>query len=104
MLDMIALLTQTSQTIKSFEESIRMYAIPAETASQNMPFKKEDLPGPGELSFLLLSFRCRNMANEDAFAFRIHIKLTTLRSQRLYKHRTARETASNCSSVSTITV
>jgi hypothetical protein len=27
-----------------------MYAIPAETASQNMPFKKEDLPGPGELS------------------------------------------------------
>ena len=36
------------QTIKSFDESIRMYAIPAETASQNMPFKKEDLPGPGE--------------------------------------------------------
>ena len=26
-----------------------MYAIPAETASQNMPFKKEDLPGPGKL-------------------------------------------------------
>jgi hypothetical protein len=25
-----------------------MYAIPAETASQNMPFKKEDLPGPGK--------------------------------------------------------
>ena len=37
------------QTIKSFDESIRMYAIPAETASQNMPFKKEDLPGPGKL-------------------------------------------------------
>jgi hypothetical protein len=31
-----------------------MYAIPAETASQNMPFKKEDLPGPGELSSPLL--------------------------------------------------
>ena len=40
-------LTQLMQVIKSFEESIRMYAIPAETASQNMPFKKEDLPGPG---------------------------------------------------------
>jgi hypothetical protein len=25
-----------------------MYAIPAETASQNMPFKKEELPGPGK--------------------------------------------------------
>jgi len=36
------------QTIKSFDESIRMYAIPAETASQNMPFKKEELPGPGK--------------------------------------------------------
>lgn len=26
-----------------------MYAIPAETASQNMPFEKENLPGPEAL-------------------------------------------------------
>lgn len=44
---MVGSLTCQLQTIKSFEESIRMYAIPAETASQNMPFQKEDLPGPG---------------------------------------------------------
>jgi phospholipase A-2-activating protein len=25
-----------------------MYAIPAETVSQNMPFEKENLPGPGK--------------------------------------------------------
>lgn len=36
-----------SQTIKAFEESNRMYAIPAETASQGQPFEKENLPGPG---------------------------------------------------------
>ena len=35
------------ETIKSFEESNRMYAIPAETASQGQPFQTENLPGPG---------------------------------------------------------
>lgn len=37
-----------------------MYAIPAETASQNMPFEKEDLPGPGKpflLSFLFSTWK-----------------------------------------------
>jgi phospholipase A-2-activating protein len=42
------LLRPSLQTLNSFEESIRMYAIPAETASQNMPFEKENLPGPGK--------------------------------------------------------
>lgn len=37
------------ESIKSFEESNRMYAIPAETASQGMPFEKENLPGPDAL-------------------------------------------------------
>ncbi|KAK5170574.1 WD repeat protein Lub1 [Saxophila tyrrhenica] len=37
------------ETIKSFEESNRMYAIPAETASQGLPFQKENLPGPEAL-------------------------------------------------------
>lgn len=36
------------QTVASFEESNRMYAIPAETASQGQPFQKENLPGPGK--------------------------------------------------------
>lgn len=38
-----------AEAIKSFEESNKMYAIPAETASQNMPFEKENLPGPEAL-------------------------------------------------------
>ncbi|KAF2163364.1 hypothetical protein M409DRAFT_57644 [Zasmidium cellare ATCC 36951] len=38
-----------AETIKSFEESNRMYAIPAETASQGQPFEKENLPGPDAL-------------------------------------------------------
>ena len=37
-----------------------MYAIPAETASQNMPFEKENLPGPGESSY---HFLCHNKSN-----------------------------------------
>lgn len=37
------------QTLKSFDDSNRMYAIPAETASQGQPFQKENLPGPGKL-------------------------------------------------------
>lgn len=39
-----------AQTIASFEESNRMYAIPAETAAQGEPFQKENLPGPGKWS------------------------------------------------------
>jgi phospholipase A-2-activating protein len=35
------------QTLKEFDERNRMYAIPAETATQGQPFEKEDLPGPG---------------------------------------------------------
>lgn len=50
------MLTFISQTVKSFEESIRMYAIPAETASQNMPFEKENLPGPGKYLKLSADF------------------------------------------------
>ncbi|EMC94016.1 hypothetical protein BAUCODRAFT_74759 [Baudoinia panamericana UAMH 10762] len=38
-----------AETIRSFEESNRMYAIPAETASQGQPFQKENLPGPEAL-------------------------------------------------------
>ncbi|EME84697.1 uncharacterized protein MYCFIDRAFT_33335 [Pseudocercospora fijiensis CIRAD86] len=37
------------ETLSSFQESNRMYAIPAETASQGQPFNKENLPGPGAL-------------------------------------------------------
>ena len=37
-----------AQTIAAFEESNRMYAIPAETAAQGEPFQKENLPGPGK--------------------------------------------------------
>ncbi|KXS99498.1 hypothetical protein AC578_3760 [Pseudocercospora eumusae] len=37
------------ETLRAFEESNRMYAIPAETASQGQPFNKENLPGPGAL-------------------------------------------------------
>ena len=36
------------QAVQSFEESNKMYAIPAETASQGQPFQKENLPGPGK--------------------------------------------------------
>lgn len=38
-----------AETIKSFEDSNRTYAIPAETASQGLPFEKENLPGPEAL-------------------------------------------------------
>ncbi|SMY23115.1 unnamed protein product [Zymoseptoria tritici ST99CH_1A5] len=38
-----------AETVASFEESNRMYAIPAETASQGQPFQKENLPGPEAL-------------------------------------------------------
>ncbi|CAK4034959.1 related to phospholipase a-2-activating [Lecanosticta acicola] len=38
-----------AETIQNFEESNRMYAIPAETASQGEPFQKENLPGPDAL-------------------------------------------------------
>ena len=38
-----------AETLKNFEESNRMYAIPAETASQGEPFQKENLPGPDAL-------------------------------------------------------
>ncbi|KAF2485090.1 WD40-repeat-containing domain protein [Neohortaea acidophila] len=36
-------------TIAAFDETNRMYAIPAETASQGEPFQKENLPGPEAL-------------------------------------------------------
>lgn len=45
---MVALANVYAQTIASFEESNRMYAIPAETATQGEPFQKENLPGPGK--------------------------------------------------------
>ncbi|KAK5115663.1 hypothetical protein LTR62_000752 [Meristemomyces frigidus] len=38
-----------AETIRNFTESNRMYAIPAETASQGQPFQKENLPGPEAL-------------------------------------------------------
>ncbi|KAK4544713.1 hypothetical protein LTR36_003962 [Oleoguttula mirabilis] len=38
-----------AETVRSFEESNKMYAIPAETASQGQPFQKENLPGPEAL-------------------------------------------------------
>lgn len=38
-----------AEAIQSFEDSNRMYAIPAETASQGQPFEKENLPGPDAL-------------------------------------------------------
>ena len=38
----------SSQAIIAFDETNRMYAIPAETASQGQPFQKENLPGPGK--------------------------------------------------------
>ncbi|KAK5123683.1 hypothetical protein LTR85_002319 [Meristemomyces frigidus] len=38
-----------TETVRSFEESNKMYAIPAETASQGQPFQKENLPGPEAL-------------------------------------------------------
>lgn len=37
------------EAITAFEESNRMYAIPAETAAQGQPFEKENLPGPDAL-------------------------------------------------------
>ncbi|KAK3719923.1 WD repeat protein Lub1 [Vermiconidia calcicola] len=37
------------ESIAEFEERNRMYAIPAETASQGQPFQKENLPGPDAL-------------------------------------------------------
>ena len=44
-----ALANVHAQTIGSFEESNRMYAIPAGTATQGEPFEKENLPGPRKL-------------------------------------------------------
>ncbi len=44
----VSLANVHAQTIASFEESNRMYAIPAETAVQGEPFQKENLPGPGK--------------------------------------------------------
>ncbi|KAK5135599.1 hypothetical protein LTR08_005079 [Meristemomyces frigidus] len=38
-----------AETLHSFEERNKMYAIPAETASQGQPFQKENLPGPEAL-------------------------------------------------------
>ncbi|KAI7043252.1 hypothetical protein KC352_g46438, partial [Hortaea werneckii] len=38
-----------AEAVQSFEESNKMYAIPAETASQGQPFQKENLPGPDAL-------------------------------------------------------
>ena len=38
-----------AETVNNFEDSNRMYAIPAETASQGQPFQKENLPGPDAL-------------------------------------------------------
>ncbi|KAK0294710.1 WD repeat protein Lub1 [Friedmanniomyces endolithicus] len=38
-----------AETIQSFDETNRMYAIPAETASQGQPFQKENLPEPDAL-------------------------------------------------------
>ncbi|KAK5720598.1 WD repeat protein Lub1 [Elasticomyces elasticus] len=38
-----------AETIRNFDETNRMYAIPAETASQGQPFQKENLPGPEAL-------------------------------------------------------
>lgn len=37
------------ETVRAFDETNRMYAIPAETASQGQPFQKENLPGPEAL-------------------------------------------------------
>ncbi|GIZ45716.1 hypothetical protein CKM354_000887100 [Cercospora kikuchii] len=38
-----------AETIAKFDETNRMYAIPAETAAQGQPFQKENLPGPEAL-------------------------------------------------------
>lgn len=38
-----------AESVANFEESNRMYAIPEQTASQGMPFQKENLPGPEAL-------------------------------------------------------
>lgn len=38
-----------AETLRSFDEANRQYAIPAETASQDQPFQKENLPGPEAL-------------------------------------------------------
>lgn len=40
---------QSAEAIKDLEDTNKMYAIPAETASQDMPFQKENLPGPEAL-------------------------------------------------------
>lgn len=44
----VHMLTRLRQTVQAFEESNKIYAIPAETASQGQPFQKENLPGPGK--------------------------------------------------------
>lgn len=43
------------QSLAAFDESNQMYAIPAETVSQDQPFQKENLPGPGVLCHLASS-------------------------------------------------
>lgn len=59
-----------------------MYAIPAETASQNMPFEKENLPGPGEQSV----------------TFSLSISpLITLKLQMRFRRRPESVTVSSCS-------
>ncbi|KAF2858023.1 PFU-domain-containing protein [Piedraia hortae CBS 480.64] len=39
-----------AKTLATFEESNKSFAIPAETASQGLPFNVEDLPGPAALT------------------------------------------------------
>lgn len=71
-----------------------MYAIPAETASQNMPFEKENLPGPGKLT------------SESEYLDVLLLFNTLMRKmlQRLYKHRLAQEMASSCLFAKTMVV
>ena len=82
-----------------------MYAIPAETASQNMPFKKEDLPGPGESIPLIQIIYLGCWVLNGAIllqTFRTLADLETL--QRRYRQRLVSEMANNCSFVKMTTV
>jgi phospholipase A-2-activating protein len=50
------------ETLKEFDERNRMYAIPAETATQGQPFEKENLPGPGKC---IISAACKESRTDD---------------------------------------
>lgn len=58
-----------------------MYAIPAETASQNMPFEKENLPGPGKQ---YVRFLCIFPANKLVIADALQTKTGERDGQQLF--------------------